>query len=89
MQGFEFVGATHIPDANGDYSAAPIPSPPLAWDGFLKSTPDFLEVLGLRARMLGLGARYGLGWQAAIPWPGCAKWSCTPNTLAAALNRCH
>lgn len=66
MQGFEFVGATHIPDANGDYSAALIPSPPLAWDGFLKSTPDFLEVLGLRARMLGLGARYGLGWQVAI-----------------------
>lgn len=41
MQGFEFVGATHIPDASGEYSAALIPSPPLAWDGFLNSTPDW------------------------------------------------
>lgn len=89
MQGFEFVGATHIPDANGDYSAALIPSPPLALDGFLKSTPDFFEVLGLRAGTLVLGAGYGLGRQVAIPWPRCAKWSRTPNTLAAALNGCH
>lgn len=28
VQGFESVGATHIPDASGDYSAAPILSPP-------------------------------------------------------------